>query len=96
MMQLYEVITGQEIWGLSDGYKLHDQIQAEKDTLYIFSDDFFAKANEITEKENEVAQKFLSIIGTNKDDEKEIMLVLQPQQLYHFLVRIQRQVFSGK
>lgn len=64
--------------------KLNDKIRTEKDTLYIFSNDFFKEVEGITEKENEVAQKLLSFIGTNKDDEEEIMLVLQPQQLYHF------------
>jgi hypothetical protein len=72
--------------------KLNDKIRTEKDTLYIFSNDFFAEANEITEKEDEVAQKFLSIIGSTKDDQEEIMLVLQPNQLYHFLVNNQRYI----
>ena len=72
--------------------KLNDKIRTEKDTLYIFSNDFFAEANEITEREDEVAQKFLSIIGTSKDDQEEIMLVLQPRQLYNSLVNIQRYI----
>lgn len=72
--------------------KLNDQLRTEKDTLYIFSNDFFKEASIITEKENEVAQKFLSVIGTTKDDDEEIMLVLQPNQLYHFLVNIQRYI----
>ncbi|SNS76298.1 hypothetical protein SAMN06295967_1252 [Belliella buryatensis] len=72
--------------------KLNDKIRTEKDTLYIFSNDFFKEVEGITEKENEVAQKLLSFIGTNKDDEEEIMLVLQPRQLYHFLINIQRNI----
>lgn len=72
--------------------KLNDKIRTEKDTLYIFSNDFFTEAVGITEKENEVATKFLSIIGTTKDDNEEIMLVLQPQQLYNSLVNIQRYI----
>jgi hypothetical protein len=76
--------------------KLNDKIRTEKDTLYIFSNDFFTDAKGITEKEDELAQKFLLIIGTTKDDDEEIMLVLQPQQLYHFLVNIQREVYLDK
>lgn len=72
--------------------KLNDKIRTEKDTLYIFSNDFFSEVDEITEKENELASKLISFIGTTKDDDEEIMMVLQPQQLYHFFINIQRYI----
>jgi hypothetical protein len=80
--------------------KINDQIKesllAERDTHYIFSDDFFKEVDGITEKEDERAKKFMSIIGSDKDDKEEIMFVIQPNQLYHFLIRVQRQVLLDK
>ena len=72
--------------------KLNDKIRTEKDTLYIFSNDVFKETSGITEKENELASKLISFIGTTKDDDEEIMMVLQPQQLYHFFINIQRYI----
>ncbi len=80
--------------------KINDQIKesllAERDTHYIFSDDFSKEVDGITEKEEEISQKLMSIIGSDKDDEDEIMLVLQPNHLFNFLIRVQRQVLLDR
>jgi len=69
--------------------KIHDQIRKslieERDTHYIFSDDFLKEIGGITEKEDEAAQKIMSIIGSDKNHEEEIMFVLQPYHLFNFL-----------
>jgi hypothetical protein len=80
--------------------KINDQIKesllAERDTHYIFSDDFFKEVDGIKEKEDEVAQKFMSMIGLNKNDKEEIILCLEPVQIHHFLVKLQREILMGK
>ena len=80
--------------------KINDQIKesllAERDTHYIFSDDFFTHVNEIKEKEDEVARKFMSFIGSNIHDEEEIIICVEPIHLFNFLVRLQREILKDK
>jgi uncharacterized coiled-coil DUF342 family protein len=72
--------------------QIKDSLKKERDTHYIFSDDFFKEVDGITEKEDEVAQKLMSIIGSDKDDQDEIILCVETKQIYHFSIWIQRQI----
>jgi hypothetical protein len=80
--------------------KINDQIKKslkkERNTHYVFSQDFFNEVGGITENEDELAQRFMSLIGSNKHYAEEIMLIVEPQQLYHFFVRLQREILLGK
>ena len=71
-------------------------IKEERNAHFIFSDDLFLEADEIKGNEDYLAQKFLTIIGSNKEDEEEIMIKIRPDQLYNFFVRIQREILIGK
>jgi len=73
--------------------QIRESLLEERDTHYIFSDDYFKEVDGITEKEDEVAQKLMSIIGTDKED--QIRLIIQPYQLYYFLIRVQRDILIG-
>jgi hypothetical protein len=68
----------------------------EGNTHFVFSDDLFKEAEGIEKNEDFLAQKFLALIGSFKEDEEEIMIKIKPEQLYHFFVRIQREILIGK
>jgi hypothetical protein len=76
--------------------KIKGLIKEERNAHFIFSDDLFIEADAIKENEDYLAQKFLTIIGSNKEDEEEIMIKIRPDQLYNFFVRIQREILIGK
>lgn len=75
--------------------QIKDLIAKEKDSLYVIKDDFFTGVNEITEKENSFAKKFMDHIGSEKDDQEELVIVLQPFQLHNFLINIHRSVLKS-
>jgi hypothetical protein len=68
----------------------------EGNTHFVFSDDLFKVAEGIEKNEDFLAQKFLGIIGTSKEDKEEIMIKIRPDQLYNFFVRIQREILMGE
>jgi hypothetical protein len=69
-------------------------LKKEGNTHFVFSDDLFKEAVGIEKNEDFLAQKFLTIIGSSKEDEEEIMIKIRPDQLYHFFVRIQRSILK--
>jgi hypothetical protein len=68
----------------------------EGNSHFVFSDDLFKEAEGIEKNEDFLAQKFLTIIGSSKEDKEEILIKIRPEQLYHFFVRIQREILMGK
>jgi hypothetical protein len=71
-------------------------LKNEGNTHFVFSDDLFKEAEGIEKNEDFLAQKFLGIIGTSKEDKEEIMIKIRPDQLYNFFVRIQREILMGE
>ena len=66
----------------------------EGNTHFVFSDDLFKVAEGIEKNEDFLAQKFLTLIGSFKEDEEESLIKIRPDQLYHFFVRIQRSILK--
>ena len=71
-------------------------LKNERNTHFVFSDELFKEAEGIEKNEDFLAQKFLTIIGSSKEDKEEILIKIRPEQLYHFFVRIQREILMGK
>ena len=72
--------------------KIKDSLKKERDVHYVFTDNFFTEVGGITEKEDELAQKFMAIIGSIKHEKDEIILCIEPNQLHHFFFRLQREI----
>lgn len=64
----------------------------EKDTYYIFHDDYFLPVEKATSIEKRIAEKYLTFLNTSLDDQDEIVFVLQSIDLYNFLIHLQREI----
>lgn len=69
---------------------------SEKDTLYVYSDELVNKIEEVTDEENQLTNHLLSIIGSSKNDEEEILISTTPVNLYNLLVHFQRIILSHR
>jgi hypothetical protein len=69
-------------------------LKNERNTHFVFSDELFKEAEGIEKNEDFLAQKFLTLIGSFKEDEEEILIKIRPDQLYNFFVRIQRSILN--
>ena len=76
--------------------QIKDSLKNERDTYYILGQDFYKEVDGITEKEDELAKKFRSLIGSNIHDEEEIIICVEPIHLFNFLVRLQREILKVK
>jgi hypothetical protein len=69
---------------------------SEKDTFYVYADDLVISIPDITEEEKEISNSLLSIIGSSKNDEEEIVLVITPSHLFNLSIHFQRILKSKK
>jgi hypothetical protein len=69
---------------------------SEKDAFYVYSDELVNKIEGITDEENQLSNHLLSIIGTSKTDEEEILIVSTPVNLYNVLIKFQRIVLTNR
>jgi|LauGreDrversion4_2_1035121.scaffolds.fasta_scaffold1870088_2 hypothetical protein len=74
--------------------QLKELLAIESDSHYIIKDDYFIGPDEITEKEDSFAKRLMTLIESDKSDEEEIVVILQPSQLYNFLINIQRSILN--
>jgi hypothetical protein len=61
-------------------------INPEKDTYYILHDNFISSAENVTEEENKIAMKYLSLIHTSLEDNDEIVFSLQSINIYNLVI----------
>jgi hypothetical protein len=69
---------------------------SEKDTLYVYSDELVNKIEGVTDEENQLTNHLLSIIGTSKTDDEDILIVSTPVNLYNILINLQRIILSNR
>ena len=75
--------------------KFDNNIQlSEKDTMYVFSQDFISTINDISKTENENALKIMSLFESSPDDDENVCILGSTMDIYHFLIHIQRQITS--
>ncbi|MEI6881802.1 MAG: hypothetical protein WCK82_10815 [Bacteroidota bacterium] len=69
---------------------------SKKDTFYVYSDELVNKIEGVTEEENQLSNHLLSIIGTSKTDDEDILIVSTPVNLYNILINLQRIILSNR
>ena len=75
--------------------KFDNNIQlSEKDTFYVFSQDFINSITDISKVENENAIKIMSLFESSPDDDENVCILGSSMDIYHFLILIQRQFTS--
>ena len=67
---------------------------SEKDTFYVFSQDFINSVSDISKIENENAMKIMSLFESSPDDDENVCILGSTMDIYHFLIHIQRQLTS--
>lgn len=67
---------------------------SSKDTFYVYTDDLVKDIADVTDEENQLSNYLLSMIGTSKIDEEEILIVTTPINLHNLLVHFQRFIKS--
>lgn len=63
----------------------------EKDTFYIFSEDFIDSINEITLEENEFALRIMKTFDTTLNDDENVCIIGSSKDIYHILIYLKRQ-----
>jgi len=75
--------------------KFDNNIQlSEKDTLYVFSQEFITTINDISKAENENALKIMSLFESSPDDDENVCILGSTMDIYHFLIHLQRHLMS--
>jgi len=75
--------------------KFDNNIQlSEKDTLYVFSQEFITTINDISKTENENALKIMSLFESSPDDDENVCILGSTMDIYHFLIHLQRHLIS--
>jgi len=70
-------------------------ILSEKDTFYVFSQDFISSVSDVTKDESDNAMKIMSLFESSPDDEENVCILGSTMDIYHFLVHLQRQLTSN-
>jgi hypothetical protein len=77
--------------GIISKMKLDNNIQiSEKDTFYVFSQDFVSSITDISKSENENAMKIMSLFESSPDDDENVCILGSTMDIYHFLIHLQR------
>ncbi|SDD83182.1 hypothetical protein SAMN04488104_10733 [Algoriphagus faecimaris] len=63
-----------------------------ENTHYVIHDDFYQPVEKPTEKEREIAKKFLTLLNTSEENQDELVLTLTSTELYNFLIHLQREI----
>lgn len=75
--------------------KLDNNIKlSEKDTFYVFSQDFVSSITNISKSENENAMKIMSLFESSPDDDENVCILGSTMDIYHFLIHLQRHLIS--
>ena len=75
--------------------KFDNNIQLyEKDTFYVFSQDFINSITDISKVEDENAMKIMSLFESSPDDDENVCILGSTMDIYNFLILIQRQFTS--
>ena len=82
---IYELIRPADLAGL----------KPEKDTHYVFGDDFLIPMKNVKEDEKRIAEKYLTLMGVNTLDSDEIIISIHPMELFNLFVSVQRDSLSG-
>lgn len=61
-----------------------------KDTHYIFSTDFQIPIENVTEEENRIAQKYLSLFAIDLENTDQLIFSLQAVELYNLFICVNR------
>jgi hypothetical protein len=69
---------------------------SSNDTFYVYTDNLVNKIEDITDDENIISNHLLSIIGSSKNDQEEILISTTPVNLYNLLVHFQRIILSHR
>lgn len=76
--------------------KLDNKITlSEKDTFYVFSQDFISSVSDITKTESDYALKIMSLFESSPSDEENVCILGSTMDIYHFLIHLQRQFISN-
>lgn len=67
-------------------------VTPKENTHYVIHDDFFRPVENPTEKEQEIAKKYLSLLNTSVENQDEIFLALKSVELFNFLIHLQREI----
>ncbi|MHA8051862.1 hypothetical protein V7S79_12190, partial [Aquirufa sp. ROCK-SH2] len=70
------------------------KLKLESDTFYVLPSDFYNNSSDITNEEEEISNYFLSMIGSDKNDEELISINLTPIQLFNIFIIGQRIIKS--
>jgi hypothetical protein len=65
-------------------------LQPDKDTHYIFSDDFPKPIENVNEEEHRIGEKYLSLLGFTLEDNDELVFSLHARELYSLFISICR------
>lgn len=75
--------------------KFENNIQlSEKDTMYVFSQDFITTINDISKTEDENAMKIMSLFESSPDNDENVCILGSTMDIYHFLIHLQRHLVS--
>jgi len=75
--------------------KFDNNIQlSEKDTLYVFSQDFITTITDISKTEDENAMKIMSLFESSPDNDENVCILGSTMDIYHFLIHLQRHLMS--
>jgi len=66
-------------------------LHPNEDTHYIFSTDFQVPIENVTEEENRIAQKYLSLFAINLENTDQLIFSLQAVEVYNLFVCISRE-----
>lgn len=65
--------------------------QPNEDTHYIFSTDFQIPIENVTEEENRITQKYLSLFAIDLENTDQLIITLQAVELYNLFICISRE-----
>lgn len=64
----------------------------QENTHYVIHDDFYKQVENPTEKEQEIAKKYLSLLNTSVENHDELDFTLTSTELFNFLIHLQREI----
>lgn len=71
-------------------------ILSEKDTFYVFSQDFISSVSDVTKDESDNAMKIMSLFESSPDDDENVCILGSTMDIYHFLIHLQRSILSNQ
>lgn len=71
-----------------------EKFKRESDTFYVLPSEFYIGLEDITKEEEEISNYFLSMIGSNKNDQELIVINIRPFELFNIFITGQRLIKS--